>query len=109
LLDAPCSATGVIRRHPDIKWLRRDRDIAELAQLQAEILNATWLHLNLAARWFMQRALSCQKKTSSKLPPSWHARRMRFKRNRYAEKPGRQNLPGAEDGDGFFYAKLIKK
>lgn len=38
LLDAPCSATGVIRRHPDIKWLRRDRDIAELAQLQAEIL-----------------------------------------------------------------------
>ena len=45
LLDAPCSATGVIRRHPDIKWLRRDRDIAELAQLQAEILNATWAHL----------------------------------------------------------------
>ncbi|MCV5888489.1 16S rRNA (cytosine(967)-C(5))-methyltransferase, partial [Escherichia coli] len=43
--DAPCSATGVIRRHPDIKWLRRDRDIAELAQLQAEILNATWAHL----------------------------------------------------------------
>lgn len=34
LLDAPCSATGVIRRHPDIKWLRRDRDIDELAALQ---------------------------------------------------------------------------
>ena len=44
LLDAPCSATGVIRRHPDIKWLRRDRDIAELAQLQAEILDAVWPH-----------------------------------------------------------------
>ncbi|MDT1908768.1 16S rRNA (cytosine(967)-C(5))-methyltransferase, partial [Acinetobacter baumannii] len=41
----PCSATGVIRRHPDIKWLRRDRDIADLAQLQAEILNAIWGHL----------------------------------------------------------------
>jgi 16S rRNA (cytosine967-C5)-methyltransferase len=41
----PCSATGVIRRHPDIKWLRRDRDIAELAQLQAEILDAVWPHL----------------------------------------------------------------
>ena len=40
LLDAPCSATGVIRRHPDIKWLRRDRDIAELATLQREILDA---------------------------------------------------------------------
>ncbi|MCK8346416.1 16S rRNA (cytosine(967)-C(5))-methyltransferase, partial [Erwinia amylovora] len=38
LLDAPCSATGVIRRHPDIKWLRRDRDIAVLAALQQQIL-----------------------------------------------------------------------
>ncbi len=45
LLDAPCSATGVIRRHPDIKWLRRDRDIPELAQLQSEILDAIWPHL----------------------------------------------------------------
>ncbi|STJ15581.1 ribosomal RNA small subunit methyltransferase B [Escherichia coli] len=45
LLDAPCSATGVIRRHPDIKWLRRDRDIPELAQLQSEILDAIWSHL----------------------------------------------------------------
>ena len=45
LLDAPCSATGVIRRHPDIKWLRRDRDIKELAQLQSEILDAIWPHL----------------------------------------------------------------
>lgn len=42
LLDAPCSATGVIRRHPDIKWLRRDRDISELAQLQSEIIEAIW-------------------------------------------------------------------
>ena len=42
LLDAPCSATGVIRRHPDIKWLRRDSDIAELAQLQSEIIEAIW-------------------------------------------------------------------
>lgn len=41
----PCSATGVIRRHPDIKWLRRDRDIKELAQLQSEILDAIWPHL----------------------------------------------------------------
>ncbi len=45
LLDAPCSATGVIRRHPDIKWLRRERDIPELVQLQSEILDAIWPHL----------------------------------------------------------------
>ena len=38
LLDAPCSATGVIRHNPDSKWLRRDEDIAQLTQLQSEIL-----------------------------------------------------------------------
>ncbi|MFC6633892.1 16S rRNA (cytosine(967)-C(5))-methyltransferase RsmB [Microbulbifer taiwanensis] len=42
LLDAPCSATGVIRRNPDIKLLRREADIAELAELQARILRALW-------------------------------------------------------------------
>ncbi len=45
LPDAPCSATGVIRRHPDIKWLRRGEDIAALATLQAEIFDAMWLQL----------------------------------------------------------------
>ncbi len=45
LLDAPCSATGVIRRHPDIKWLRRADDIAALAELQREILDAMWQQL----------------------------------------------------------------
>ncbi len=45
LLDAPCSTSGVFRRHPDIKWLRRDRDIAELAGLQAKMLAAIWPHL----------------------------------------------------------------
>jgi len=42
LLDAPCSATGVIRRHPDIKWLRRESDIAALGDLQARLLDALW-------------------------------------------------------------------
>jgi len=42
LLDAPCSATGVIRRHPDIKILRREADIKKLATLQAQILDAIW-------------------------------------------------------------------
>jgi 16S rRNA (cytosine967-C5)-methyltransferase len=42
LLDAPCSGSGVARRHPDIKWLRRESDIAQYAQLQARMLDALW-------------------------------------------------------------------
>jgi len=42
LLDAPCSASGVVRRHPDIRWLRRPQDIATLARLQAQMLDALW-------------------------------------------------------------------
>jgi 16S rRNA (cytosine967-C5)-methyltransferase len=42
LLDAPCSASGVVRRHVDIKWLRRDTDIASFAQQQAQLLEALW-------------------------------------------------------------------
>lgn len=50
LLDAPCSATGVIRRHPDIKSLRQPTDIANLAVLQQQILNALWQKLKPGGR-----------------------------------------------------------
>jgi 16S rRNA (cytosine967-C5)-methyltransferase len=42
LLDAPCSASGIVRRHPDVRWLRRDSDIPALARTQAELLDALW-------------------------------------------------------------------
>ena len=42
LLDAPCSASGIVRRHPDIRWLRRPEDIAALGRVQAELLEALW-------------------------------------------------------------------
>jgi 16S rRNA (cytosine967-C5)-methyltransferase len=42
LLDAPCTASGIVRRHPDVRWLRRPGDIATLAQLQAGMLHALW-------------------------------------------------------------------
>lgn len=109
LLDAPCSATGVIRRHPDIKWLRRDRDINELAQLQSEILDAVWPHLKSGGTLVYA--------TCSVLPEENTQQIVGFlKRTPDAtlhmtgtvDNPGIQNLPGAEEGDGFFYAKLIK-
>ena len=42
LLDAPCSASGIVRRHPDVRWLRRARDIDALAQAQSRLLDALW-------------------------------------------------------------------
>ena len=42
LLDAPCTASGIVRRHPDIRWLRRPEDITTLARLQAQMLDALW-------------------------------------------------------------------
>ena len=42
LLDAPCSASGIVRRHPDVRWLRRETDIAQLAQIQARLLKTLW-------------------------------------------------------------------
>ncbi len=42
LLDAPCTASGIVRRHPDVRWLRRPTDIAQLAAIQAQLLRALW-------------------------------------------------------------------
>ncbi|MDF7629407.1 16S rRNA (cytosine(967)-C(5))-methyltransferase RsmB [Erwiniaceae bacterium L1_55_4] len=110
LLDAPCSATGVIRRHPDIKWLRRDRDIPELAALQREILNAVWPRLNSGGTMIYA--------TCSILPEENHQQIASFlaEHDDAAAEPlpegqinGWQVFPSIDGGDGFFYAKLIKK
>jgi len=50
LLDAPCSASGIVRRHPDVRWLRRASDIAALAQTQARLLDALWPTLRPGGR-----------------------------------------------------------
>jgi len=50
LLDAPCSASGIVRRHPDVRWLRRESDIAQLAELQKSMLHALWKLLRPGGR-----------------------------------------------------------
>jgi 16S rRNA (cytosine967-C5)-methyltransferase len=42
LLDAPCTASGIVRRHPDVRWLRRLQDIPALARVQSDLLDALW-------------------------------------------------------------------
>ena len=50
LLDAPCSASGIVRRHPDVRWLRRESDIAQLGAVQARLLKALWALLKPGGR-----------------------------------------------------------
>ena len=50
LLDAPCTASGIVRRHPDIPWLRRPADVAQLTTVQLELLDALWPLLNVGGR-----------------------------------------------------------
>ena len=42
LLDAPCTASGIVRRHPDVRWLRREADIDKLAAIQKNLLKQLW-------------------------------------------------------------------
>jgi 16S rRNA (cytosine967-C5)-methyltransferase len=119
LADVPCSATGVIRRHPDIKLLRRPEDIAGFARTQLEILHAAFGMLAVGGRLLYS--------TCSVLPPENEEvieRFLRGERNALlaplpagvdlpagAEKrvAGVQLLPGAQAGtDGFYYACLEK-
>ncbi|MFA9499043.1 16S rRNA (cytosine(967)-C(5))-methyltransferase RsmB [Mannheimia sp. E30BD] len=111
LLDAPCSATGVIRRHPDIKWLRQESDIAELAALQRNILNALWERLKpngillYATCSVLPEENSEQIQQFVQTTPNAKLVEMDFNGEKALEK---QFFPQHNGGDGFFYATLQK-
>lgn len=110
LLDAPCSATGVIRRHPDIKWLRRDRDIPELALLQQQILDAVWPHLKSGGTLLYATCSVLPEENAQQISQFLlrHPDAM-LKDTGDLSKPGIQVFPQHDGGDGFYYAKLIKQ
>lgn len=116
LLDAPCSASGIVRRHPDVRWLRRAEDIRQLAAIQSELLDALWPTLKPGGRLvyatcsvfkaegehqvdaFLQRhgdagSLNVPGKTGHLLP--------------LPDNGAAAGTSGAV-GDGFFYALLVK-
>ena len=118
LLDAPCSATGVIRRHPDIRFLRREQDIAGLAARQQAMLEVLWPMLKPGGRLLYA--------TCSVLGAENHAVVEAFLKARpdaalaevpdrviadavCGESPGWQWLPGPADTDGFYYALIEKR
>ncbi|MGF1779447.1 16S rRNA (cytosine(967)-C(5))-methyltransferase RsmB [Vibrio nomapromontoriensis] len=108
LLDAPCSATGVIRRHPDIKWLRRAEDIAALAELQREIFDAMWQQLKSGGT-MVYATCSITPQENVEQVKAFLARTSNAQLvDSDINHPGRQILPGEEDMDGFYYAVLKK-
>lgn len=112
LLDAPCSATGVIRRHPDIKWLRKEQDIAELSQLQHQILDNCWKWLKpggtlLYATCSILPDENCQQ-INAFIDRTPDAILENLPQSNKGE-IGWQILPGQQNMDGFYYALLHKK
>ena len=113
LLDAPCSATGVIRRHPDIKLTRQADDIAALAQLQGELLDALWPTLEVGGVLLYATCSVLPQENSDNIAAFLQrtpgARELDIA-GAFGLKQahGRQLLPQADGHDGFYYAKLIK-
>lgn len=115
LLDAPCTASGIVRRHPDVRWLRRETDIAQLAALQKQLLAALWPLLAPGGRLLyctcsvfraegdMQVQTFLAHNTDAHLLPSpGHLI------PRAADKEGAVPDNRFGDHDGFFYALLQK-
>ncbi len=103
LADVPCSATGVVRRHPDIKWLRRKKDIPSFAAQQLDILQALWALLAQDGK-LLYATCSVFKQENQDVIDKF-----------VALTPGAQQLPlplaqllPSNEHDGFFYALLQK-
>ena len=113
LIDAPCTASGVIRRHPDIKTLRRETDVAALVNLQAEILLSAWQMLAPEGE-LLYVTCSVFKDENEKQIQNF------LSQNTDAVElvieadwgrlccHGRQLFPGEHDADGFYYCRLKK-
>jgi 16S rRNA (cytosine967-C5)-methyltransferase len=113
LLDAPCSASGVIRRHPDIKRLRRTEDIAALAAQQRALLDAAWTLLAPGGMLLYATCSIMHEENNAQIEdflarhPDARARAIEAAWGR-ALSCGRQILPGEDGMDGFFYACVDK-
>ncbi|QVW23384.1 16S rRNA (cytosine(967)-C(5))-methyltransferase RsmB [Pseudomonas hormoni] len=113
LLDAPCSATGVIRRHPDIKLTRQPDDIAALAVLQGELLDAMWITLEVGGILLYATCSTLPTENTEVieafLARTPGARELDLATTAGIKQPhGRQLLAQEGGHDGFYYAKLIK-
>jgi len=123
LLDAPCSASGIVRRHPDIRWLRRAEDLAALGRVQAELLDALWPTLKPGG-WLLYATCSVFRSEGEHQIDAFLQRRGTSGAHLDGRSPGHL-LPLPDNGssgasgsgsgegpgvaDGFYYALLRKE
>ena len=105
LLDAPCTATGVIRRHPEIKWLRSPGQVGDAAKLQARLLQRLWPLLE-AGGILLYATCSVLRVENSRQIQQFIE--LHPDAELLETDAGRQILPGEQEMDGFFYASLRK-
>ncbi len=118
LLDAPCSASGIVRRHPDVRWLRRPEDIPALARTQSELLEALWPLLKPGGRLLYATCSvfksEGQDQIDAFLQRHGDARSRQFDQGAghllpLADNASQDFAPGgAAVTDGFYYALLQK-
>jgi 16S rRNA (cytosine967-C5)-methyltransferase len=105
LIDAPCSASGIIRRHPDIKVLRRPPDVDRVLELQARLLRALWPLLAPGGRLLYATCSVLHRENEAQIAA------FRAEEPTIAAADGvaaMQLLPEEAAGDGFYYAWLRK-
>jgi len=126
LLDAPCTATGVLRRHPDIAWLRRASDVRQTCAQQQRLINALWPRLKPGGRLLYVTCSLLPAENGQQIaaflaatpdaeiqefPPElrWFGTEVNVGVDFNQQYIGRQNLPGQNGMDGFFYALVRKR
>lgn len=113
VLDAPCSATGVIRRHPDIRLLRQSTDIAQTVALQQQILQQMWQQLKVGGT-LLYITCSILKTENEQQMVKFFAEHPNAKEIKITadwgieQMHGRQLLPSDQSGDGFYYCRIQK-
>lgn len=114
LLDAPCSATGVIRRHPDIKLLRTPEEVEQVVSLQRKILSHTWPLLTSGGLMVYATCSVLRQENDKQIAQflQEHADAnivSQYGNYGLSSEYGRQIIPGELDMDGFFYSVIRKK
>jgi 16S rRNA (cytosine967-C5)-methyltransferase len=112
LLDAPCTASGIVRRHPDVRWLRRPADVGALARVQAALLDALWPLVKPGGR-LLYASCSIFRAEGARQIDAFLQRLPAGAARLDPASPGHllplaDNAPEGRDEDGFFYALLHK-